>query len=161
MTVHLRPITVENWIECINLKPTEEQERAGFVATNAVSLAQASFEPWWEPMGIYAGDTMAGFVMHGRWPPAGIPSYYPKVPAGADCILRFMIGGPYQRQGVGRAALAQVIERIRRRPGAYQIQLSYDPHNSAAAALYASMGFRLTGQTFHEELEAVLDLHTT
>jgi diamine N-acetyltransferase len=56
MSIYLRPITIENWIDCISLKPTPEQQQAGFVASNEISLAQAYMEPWWHPYGIYAAD---------------------------------------------------------------------------------------------------------
>ncbi len=158
MAVSLRPITIDNWVQCAALKPSAEQERAGFVSPNAFSLAQAHFESWWEPLGIYDDDLMVGFVMHGRWPSSGVPSYHPEVPVGVDCILRFMIDGNYQGRGYGRKALAQVIARIRQRPGAHTLQLSYDPNNLVAAALYASQGFRLTGKMVDEEIEAELDL---
>ncbi len=158
MVVSLRPITLDNWTECVDLAPTAEQK--GFVAPNAFSLAQAHFEPWWEPLGIYIDDRMVGFVMHGRWPETALPAYYGdfEAPQGVECILRFMIDGRYQRQGYGRAALMQVIERCRQRPSTRAIHLSYEPANTGAAALYASLGFRPTGRVFDGEVETWLDL---
>ena len=54
------------------LRQRSEQARIGFVAPNSVSLAQAHYEPWWQPYGLYAAidgqETMVGFVMVGRWP---------------------------------------------------------------------------------------------
>jgi diamine N-acetyltransferase len=158
MTVSLRPITVENWPECVELKPAPDQD--GFVAPNAVSLAQAHFEPWWEPHGIYADERMVGFAMYGSWPTGSLPSYYEgyEAPEGVVCILRFMVDAQHQRQGYGRAALGQVIERCRQRPGVRAVHLSYDPDNTGAAALYASLGFRPTGQILGGEVETWLDL---
>jgi diamine N-acetyltransferase len=69
-----------------------------------------------------------------------------------------MIDGRYQRQGYGREALKLVIERIRQRPGAHTLILSYEPDNEGAAALYASVGFRPTGHMHGGEIEALLDL---
>ncbi|MCC6166066.1 MAG: GNAT family N-acetyltransferase [Caldilineaceae bacterium] len=158
MTVSLRPITVENWPECVELKPGPDQN--GFVAPNAVSLAQAHFEPWWEPYGIYVDDRMVGFIMYGYWPQASLPAYYGdfEAPQGVICILRFMVDANHQRQGYGRAALAQTIERCRQRPGVRAVHLSYEPSNSVAAALYASLGFRPTGRILDGEVETWLDL---
>jgi diamine N-acetyltransferase len=158
MAVTLRPITIDNWIECIELTPTEEQVKAGFVAANSLSLAQAHFEPWWQTQGIYADDVMVGFVMYGTWPASGLPAYYPEMPVGQDFILRFMVDGRYQGKGYGRAALEQVITNIRQRPGAHTIHLSYEPENKGAAALYAALGFRPTGQMHGSEIEVSLDL---
>lgn len=159
MAVELRPITVENWIDCIGLKPTEEQEKAHFVAPNAVSLTQASFEPWWEALGIYADDVMVGFVMHGRWPTTGLPSYYPdEIPVGVHYILRFMVDGQHQGKGYGKAAMAQVIERVRQLPDTRTLCLSYEPENFAAERLYTGMGFRPTGHMHGGETEMQLEL---
>lgn len=156
MTIMLRPISVENWSDCVDLSPTEEQVEAGFVAPN---VTQASFESWWQPTGIYADEVMVGFVMYGTWPATGLPPYIPagEVPAGEDYILRFMIDGRYQRKGYGRVALALLIDRLRQRPGVYKVALSYEPWNAAASALYASMGFQLTGEKHGEEVVAALD----
>jgi diamine N-acetyltransferase len=158
MTVTLRPITRDNWIECIELKPTDEQIKAGFVAANSMSLAQAHFEPWWQTLGIYADDVMVGFIMYGTWPDSDLPPYYPEMPAGQDFILRFMVDGRYQGKGYGRAALEQAIANLRQRPGARTIKLSYEPDNEGAAALYAKLGFRPTGQMHGSEIEVSLDL---
>ena len=84
MTVTLEPITRHNWIDCINLEVTEEQYRRHAVAANVNSLAQAYGEPWWTPLGVYAGDTMVGFVMYGRRPGSDI-----------NYILRLMIDARY------------------------------------------------------------------
>ena len=137
----------------------DEQVQAGFVAPNDFSLAQASFEPWWQPLGIYADEVMVGFVLVGTWPAVGLPAYYSEAAVGEDYILRFMIDGRYQRKGYGRAALLSVIEQIRQRPDAHTLALSYEPENTVAAALYASVGFQLTGQMHGGEVEAKLDLH--
>lgn len=160
MTVSLRPISRDNWIQCIELKPTKEQVKAGFVAPNAVSLTQAAYEPWWNPLGIYADEEMVGFIMYGSWPEAAeLPSHYPpEMPTGEDHVLRFMIDERYQGKGYGRAALAQVIEQVRQRPGTYAISLSYEPENARAAAVYASLGFKPTGHMHGGELEVRLAL---
>jgi RimJ/RimL family protein N-acetyltransferase len=116
------------------------------------------FEPWWQTQGIYADDVMVGFVMYGTWPTSGLPAYYPEMPVGQDFILRFMVDGRYQGKGYGRAALEQVIANIRQRPGAHTIHLSYEPDNKGAAALYAALGFRPTGQMHGSEIEVSLAL---
>jgi diamine N-acetyltransferase len=155
MTVTLRPITVDNWIDCIKLKPADAQ--ANFVAPNSVSLTQASFERWWQTMGIYAGETMVGFAMYGTWPAGDLPAYYPEeMPVGLDYIMRFMIDEHQQRKGYGRAALALILDTIRRRPGAFAVELSYEPDNAVAAALYAGLGFQPTGEIHGGETVARL-----
>lgn len=155
MTIYLRPITHENWIDCIELKPAPDQEN--FVASNAISLAQAYVEPWWRPYGIYADDLMVGFVMIGRWPEANAPTLDGESVAGLDCILRFMIDARYQGRGYGRAALMAALEEIRKQADVRGIHLSYEPENEVAAKLYASVGFVPTGRMFGGEIEVLLE----
>ena len=130
MTVTLRPIDQDNWVECINLNVSEEQQQRHAVAPNVSSLAQAYGEPWWTPLGVYASDTMVGFVMYGRRPGTTI-----------NYILRVMIDARYQGRGYGKAGLAAVIDRIRQE-GSGEIQLDYDPNDPVAVRLYTGAGFR-------------------
>jgi diamine N-acetyltransferase len=59
--VTLREITADTVVRITRLAVKPEQQ--GFVAPNAVSLAQALFSPeaWYRA--IYVGDAPAGFVM--------------------------------------------------------------------------------------------------
>ena len=134
MTVTLQPIAQDNWIECISLNVSEEQQQRHAVAPNVISLAQAYGEPWWIPLGIYAGNTMVGFVMYGRRPGTAI-SY----------ILRLMVDARYQGRGYGKAALAAVIDHIRQEDSG-EIQLDYDPNDPITVRLYTGAGFRAIGQ---------------
>lgn len=45
-----------------------------------------------------------------------------------------------------------------RASGAPCVRLSYDPDNRAARSLYASLGFRETGELEADEIVAALDL---
>ena len=155
MTMTLRPITSANWIECIELAPTAEQQRIGFVEPNRGSLAQAYAERWWQPYAIYANETMVGFVMYGRWPETGLPAHHRWAKPGVHFILRLMIDGRYQGRGYGRAALQQVVAQIKREAGTEQMMTSYDPSNTVAERLFTSAGFRPIGM-IDEEIEASL-----
>jgi diamine N-acetyltransferase len=142
ITVILRPITPDNWVECIKLAPTAEQQAHSYVASNVLSLAQAYAERWWTPLAVYADETMVGFVMYGRWPEGGFAAWWGDKPTpGIDYILRMMIDGRYQGQGYGKAALTTLIERIKMQPGCRAIELDYDRDNLAAARLYTGCGF--------------------
>ena len=61
MIVSLQEVTKESLDEILNLKVTCEQEK--FIASNAVSIAQAHFYPdaWFKA--IYADKQPIGFVM--------------------------------------------------------------------------------------------------
>ncbi len=136
--VTLREVTGDSLRAILNLKVKPEQER--FVASNAVSIAQAHFEPkaWFRA--IYAGETPVGFLMLYDDPDA--PEYY---------LWRYMIDGRYQRLGFGRQALNLLIDHVRTRPGARELLLSYVPDEGSPEPFYASLGFANTGEVHDGE----------
>ena len=133
MTVTLRPITRDTFWAVLDLKLHPGQE--GFVANNAVSIANAYVEPTFVPLGVYAGDDLVGFAMYGQHPDTG-----------AWWVIRLMIDRAHQGKGYGRAAMEAVIELMAERVGCEEIVTSFVPSNAVAAGLYASLGFRPTGE---------------
>ena len=129
MTVTLRPLTKENWHECIRLKVSDAQKE--YVASNVYSIAETRFEPTCVPLTIYANEEMVGFTMYDT------SDYY---------IVRFMIDANYQGKGYGRAALLLLIEQFERERAHPSTSLSYVPGNDVAEQLYESVGFRKTGE---------------
>lgn len=160
MNVTLQPITSDNWIDCISLAPTAEQARIGFVAPNSFSLAQAHYEPWWQPYGFYATvdgqPTMVGFALAGRLPLTNLPAHYTDATPGVDFILRFMIDARYQGQGYGRAGMQALLAQIKAQPGVQAIEISYDVANPVMAHLCTQAGFQPTGRMIDGEIEARL-----
>jgi diamine N-acetyltransferase len=141
--ITLQLVTADNFVECIELTPTADQQARGYVAPNVLSLAQAYVERWWIPLAVCADSTMIGFVLHGRWPEADFAAFWGDTPKpGVDHILRMMIDGRYQGRGYGKATLTALIERIKRQPDCLAIELNYDRDNTAAARLYAGCGFQ-------------------
>ncbi|MEM8534988.1 MAG: GNAT family N-acetyltransferase [Chloroflexota bacterium] len=130
MTIALRPVTKENWIQCIRLKLAPEQE--GLVAPNVASIAESKFEPTNELRAIYKDETMVGFLVYAPETDTEETDLY--------WLFRFMIDVDYQNQGIGRAALALAIDEITAR-GARKINIPYSPKNLVAAKLYMSFGF--------------------
>ena len=147
--VTLREITAETVRAICALRVTPGQE--ALVAPNAVSIAQAYFEPaaWFRA--IHANDEPVGFAM----------LYDPNravAPADPDvCHLwRFMIAAPFQHRGHGGAALAQLIDHARALPFVKTFRLSYVPADSSPRDFYVRFGFRETGEM--DEDEVVMDL---
>jgi diamine N-acetyltransferase len=143
MAITLRAITRDNLFQCLRLSTTEEQKN--FVAPNVRSIAEAYVEPSFVPLAIYADDTLVGFVMYGRDPQTGF-----------DWVIRLMIDAQYQGKGYGRAAMHQVLARIRQQPECKEIRISYEPENTIAEQLYRSMGFEPTGEIEEGEVVARL-----
>ncbi len=139
MTVSLREITMADFGECIRLRVAETQR--DFVASNLFSLAEAKADGVSNPLAVYAEGQMVGFIM-----------YDVNRAERRGYVSRLMIDERFQGRGYGRAALTEVIERLRREPGLHDIQTSYHPENTAAAALYASLGFLQTGEFVNIEV---------
>lgn len=149
MTVTLHPVTAKNFDAVADLELLEHQQ--AWVASNSYSIAQASFHPWMHTRAIHAGDELVGFLMFVELEGLGHPDEYG--------VWRLMIDRRHQGKGHGRAALAQVVDELRARPGARQIWISYKPDNRAAQALYASLGFVETEIDEEDgEMQAVITL---
>ncbi len=131
--VSLREVTADTVGAILRLKVKPEQEQ--FVANNAVSIAQAYFEPkaWFRA--IYADETPVGFVM--LYDDPDKPEYF---------LWRYMIDGRYQRLGLGRQALRLFIDHVRSRPGATELLCSYVPGEGSPQPFYAGLGFVETGE---------------
>lgn len=56
-------------------------------------------------------------------------------------ILRLMIDEKFQRKGYGRAAMLEVIRRLKLYPEVERIATSHIRENEAAARLYEGLGF--------------------
>lgn len=136
--VTLREITPENFRELLRLQVAPEQ--AEFVASNAVSIAEAHYEPKGWIRGVYAGDTPVGFVMLHDDPDE--PRYF---------LWRFMIAAEHQGRGYGKAALDRLVEYVRSRPNATELQCSYVPGDAGPGAFYAKYGFVETGEVMYGE----------
>ena len=147
--VTLRDITQANWRECIMLMPAEDQR--DYVYSNLYSLAEAKYEPDWGlvPLGVYAGETMVGFVMYGRAVHGGQARWF---------IFRLMIDQNHQGSGYGRTAMQQVIAILAEKPDCDTVFVSYAPDNTAAQRLYTSLGFADAGMMLDGDV--VLQLST-
>ncbi len=147
--VSLREITAETVRAVVKLSVAEGQK--GFVASNAVSLAQALFAPeaWYRA--IYCEEELVGFVM---LEDESLGKHPPERPGVG--VWRFMIDAKFQGQGIGRAALLQVIDQVRSRGIFETLELSYVPGPGCPEPFYLGIGFRHTGRL--DEGEVVLEL---
>jgi len=145
MSITLREITMENFRECIRLSVAEDQR--GFVASNLYSLAEAKADGVSNPLAVYDGEEMVGFVMF---------DFAPREKRGS--ISRLMVDARFQRKGYGRAAMSEAIDRLKREPGIREIRTSFVPENRAADALYSSLGFIRTSEVDGGEIVVRLEL---
>ena len=107
--VTLEEITAETLRAVIELDVSPSQQK--YVASNAVSIAEAHFNPGGWFRAVYAGGLPVGFVMLFDPTIPGAIASDPVEPT--DMVLwRLMIDRRYQRQGLGRRTLDAVKEHI-------------------------------------------------
>jgi diamine N-acetyltransferase len=144
--VTLREVTRDTVRAITRLKVAPDQEQ--FVASNAVSIAQAYFDrdaAWFRA--IYADETPVGFVM-----------LYDKPEEAEYFLWRFMVDQRYQGRGYGWKALERLVEHVRTRPNATTLGVSYVPGEGSPGPFYHKFGFVDTGEVDDDELVARLDL---
>jgi len=144
--VTLRPIEDEAALLAMFRLQVSPDQR-GFVADNAMSIAEALLEPKSWLRSIYAGDTAVGLILLSDDPAK--PEYY---------LWRMLIGARYQRRGYGRAAMQQLIDYVRTRPAAAELLVSYVPGEGGPQGFYEGLGFVPTGEVDAGEVVMKLPL---
>jgi diamine N-acetyltransferase len=110
---------------CVALEVGEGQRR--FVAPVEDYLAMSD----WTPLAVCRDGEVVGFVMWAVDPDEG-----------SHWIGGLLVDRAHQGRGIGRAAMERLIASLPAR----EVALSYEPDNVAARRLYASLGFRETGE---------------
>lgn len=133
----LRELTSESVRTICELEVAPHQK--SFVAPNAVSIAQAYFEPkaWFRGVYLEAapGLTPVGFVMLSIDDEKS--HYY---------LWRLMIADGLQRRGFGKRVIELIIEHIRQSETATELLTSYVPGPLGPEGFYKSLGFVDTGE---------------
>jgi diamine N-acetyltransferase len=148
VNVVLRDVTKENWYQCTKLKVSEAQ-RALFPAPVVYWIAESKFEDSFRLLAIYHQETLVGFCVYGY-----------DVADGEYWISALMIDEHHQGKGYGKAALRSIISLLTERHGCRSIKIGHRPHNTVAAKLYESLGFRVIGHT-EKEIIRRLDMDGT
>ena len=142
--VTLQPVNHDNWREVTKLEVTESQRE--FVAEPSYYLALCNYVGDWQPLAIYLGEQVIGFMM------------WAVDEADGSCWLGgILIDQNYQRKGYGRKAIQTVIGMLSDKHGYQHFALSYSPENSAKH-LYHSLGFIETDEWEGDEIVARLSI---
>lgn len=136
MTAHvtLRDIDEDNFESFMDMELPEHQR--DYLDSNAYSIAQSKFYPDFFTRGIYCDGEPAGFLLY-DCKAEDIPGLYG--------IYRFMVDFPRQGKGIGRKAMALLLEELHAKPDVERIIIYYKPDNAVAQAFYRSFGFRECG----------------
>lgn len=137
--VSLRPVTAGNLRDLLLADVTGPQRR--FVATNAVSLAQAYLAGDTWHRAICAGDTVVGFTMAAVFRDDELGCRW----IGDANLWRFMIDEGYQRLGFGGRALRLIVDELGSWPGVTAIWLGCVRGPGSPYELYRRFGFEDTG----------------
>jgi diamine N-acetyltransferase len=159
MSLSIRPVTKNNWLEIAKLKVHDAQSH--FVASNVYSIAEAQFgfdesdgKGHWDmyPHGIYDGDAPVGFLMYG---------YNFSYPGFQAYIMRLMVDEKHQAKGYGYFGMKSMLDIFRADPRIAAVGISYEPNNEVARKLYERIGFIETGEMLDGEVVAVYRIHRT
>jgi diamine N-acetyltransferase len=130
-----------NAVLALDIEPAQHQ----FVATNAVSLAEAHFNPGAWFRAVYADQIIVGFVMLFDPTVPGAIATDPVEPT--DMVLwRLMIDQRYQRQGLGRRTLDAVRQHVIGLNRFRRLLTSYIQGPGGPKDFYLSYGFVETGR---------------
>lgn len=141
----LAEVGPENWRDCVALEVEEGQRE--FVATIEHYLALCAYGDLpWHPLAVRVGERVVGFVMWGI-----------EEADGSFWIGGLVIDRKEQRKGHGRAVVEALVARAREE-GRPSVALSYNPENTVARGLYASLGFKELGEMEGDEIVARLAL---
>jgi diamine N-acetyltransferase len=154
MPITLREITSETVRAVTKLSVADSQ--LGFVAPNAVSLAEALFsdEAWYRA--IYDGEELVGFVMLSDESLKKEPPTEPNIG-----LWRLMVDQRYQRRGIGRKVMLLVLEYVRSRPGIRYFYTSYVPEPGGPGPFYLELGFEPNGEVEDDEVVVIYPLHAS
>ena len=146
---NVREVTADNLLAVGKLEVAAGQR--AFVASNPWSLAQVAHEPAGRAVALYDGDTPVGLVL----------LYDERLdkdePANQLYVWRLMVDARHQRRGIGRCAIAWIVEQARL--GAYaSVGLAHWPDEGHAGPFYEKLGFTYTGEVDEGERVMVLTL---
>lgn len=137
--ITIEPVTQANRRAVLALDVRPAQRR--HIETTAECLAEADETPLWRPVALMSGGDLVGFAMYGRFP-AWIGDG-----GGMQVWLdRLLIDARHQGRGLGEAALAALLVRLRGEYGDTPVYLSVYGDNAPAIRLYAKYGFAFTGE---------------
>ena len=148
MTTALRPVTLQDVAPLHKVIVRDDQD--GFVAPNAITIAQARFETGAYDFCIWDGEQRVGILAlidmseHDDVTEIDDPN--------AVYVWRLLIGKDAQGAGHGTAAM-RFAEDWGRARGRSVVQVQAVQENKAAIGFYQSLGYALTGREADGEVQ--------
>jgi diamine N-acetyltransferase len=139
VTIHLEPVTAGNRRACAALTVHPAQQQYVNAVTHYLCLCH--YGELWQPLAAVRDGEVVGFCM---WAVDGRSRW----------IGGVVVDAGRQRSGIGRAMVGALVDRLAADPDCTSVALSYVPENTAARALYASLGFVETPEMEDDEIVA-------
>ncbi len=133
--IELREVSLENLDEVINLEVAVDQK--DLVADNLYSIAQAALNPAGWRRAAYLDDQPVGFTFV-KQEDQGRRIY----------ICRFMVDWRWQRRGIGRRIMMQLLDLLFSSPLVQLVDLAVSTQPGGAGDFYKKCGFIATGEDF-------------
>ena len=112
----------------------------GHFCCNAISIAEAKYNPELHPNAIYNNNVLIGFFMYQQT----------ALQADTVTICRFRVDYKFQNQGLGKKAFGCILNVLKSQ-GVRKVVLMIDETNQIAKNLYVSFGFTFTGKMDKDE----------
>ncbi len=145
MSVGLVEVTRENVEAVCRLRVTERQQRQ--IAPSAQTVAEAKCHG--------RAAYLRAITLEGR--PVGV--VWVQTDEAVPYLVRFMVDVEWQGHGIGRRAVALVLNELRAM-GVEAVELSYVPIEDGAERFWLACGFQPTGRMHGKEALARMDLHS-
>ena len=155
MTVSVRPVEQADLSDLFRLGVDPDQQ--DFVASNAVTLAEAAYEDAAYVFAICLGEERVGLMALIDMTELNPADVAPEDEPQAGFIWRLMIAKEHQRKGIGTVAIEWAFDWARAR-GRPRMSIEVVETNVAAISLYERLGFRATGVKYGDELQMARNL---
>lgn len=129
MVITLKPVSIENWYECTQLRVKPEQLHV-FPAPVVYWIAESKYVDDFELRAIYGEEVIVGFLVFCTNPDQDDNYWIPAI----------MIDEKHQGKGYGKAAMEALIQYMRI-SSCTRIMIGHRPDNKIAGKLYESLGF--------------------
>ena len=147
MAFSVKPVDASNLDAVLKLAVAPGQKH--LVATPERSLAQVAYEPAGRAVAMFDGEEAVGMALLYD---ARLDT---KKPAQQLYVWRILIDARHQRRGLGRLAMAWLVEEARRW-GVAEVGLSHVDKAGHAGAFYEKLGFAYTGEVDDGERKMLL-----
>jgi histidinol dehydrogenase len=145
----VRPVDAGNLEAVLALEIAEHQR--GLAMPAAMSVAHAAYEPASRMLALFDGADAVGLLLLYN------ARLHEQRPANQLYVWQLMVDRRHQRRGLGRRAMAWVIEEARRM-GMAEVGLSHKALDGNAGPLYEKLGFAYTGEVVDGERKMLLRL---